>query len=151
MKAWRIYLEYLGQESWECMVIKLVLWLTVPPGFEERLTTEPVKKGAFVKIYMLTYTYHLLLGAHINYISLQSNVSTLLLLMILYLCRHISFLFFSHWHSLHLTKGSQVWGELAAFRLRPWQDSVEAMWNSKKKKKSCFKDCYSFCRKPCIS
>lgn len=43
IKAQRIYLEYLGQESWECMVIKLGLWLTVPPGFEERLPTQPVK------------------------------------------------------------------------------------------------------------
>lgn len=79
------------------MVIRLVLRLNSSTRIWREIAYTACKDKAFVKIYMLTDTYHLLLQACINYFSLQWNIFSLPLVEVLYLCHYIiSFSLFSY-------------------------------------------------------
>ena len=71
------------------------MWLNSSTRIWRKITYIARKEGAPVKIYMLTYPYHPLLGACINYYSLWWNISSLPLVAILYFCHHLFYLSFS--------------------------------------------------------
>lgn len=118
------YLEYLGQVSWEHMVIRVVLWLNSSTRIWREIAYTACKDGAFVKIYMLTDAYHLLLRACINYFSLQWNTFSLLNCWdFIFMPSHNLVLTFFIWQKVH-KGGENCWSSVCGhgkIQFRQWE------------------------------